>query len=455
MKPSDTFEHTFHDSRHSSGPESTTRRRLLTVGASLAVSPLLLAGCNESDVEDGLLWRPNSMTRTLPNGRTVHIRRISPRYSAAAGGIGEFLTAKGWDRLADMATGDVLIRQMQGQLKRHSNTFAEKSPTPVAYVTGPKTAYQPIAYPNLTAAEVAAADLAKKNFSSIRSAAFDWRCHRRAETLLVIRNMLLAWARVHKPYGNPLIDEFMLNPAIAYFHVREALSDLDRKVIEPWLRDAMDRNRAWFERITADRNAGRNNWFSHGLCNVAVHAVAIDSRKDLNWVVNATRIFLGEHIEPGGETVDFRGRDALGYHCYSLRGLVLLAQAMNVHGVSLYNYRASKEGNGSMTQAMAFLIPFIEKTRTHLEYVNSKVPDDKLKWHVKELGKPWDFNPGVPFPYAGAYDPRWGAYARAKARVDTPDQPYLHRFPGYNPSWLLNEVTHSLSATYPEGVPMA
>ena len=465
-----------------SGPDSASRRRLLSAGASLAVSPLLLAGCGAGEVDDvmpvlppadgappatAVTPAPESTPGTAPVTPPVtppgatppdtspDTRGPAPRYSAAAGGIGEFLTAKGWDRLLGMAAGDALIRQMQGQLKRHADEFAKITPTPVAYLAGSRTDHQPIGVPAMSAAQIAAAHLAEQNLSSIRAAAFDWRCHRRAETLLVLRNMLLAWARVHEPYGNPLIDETLLNPAVAYFHIREALSDADRAIIEPWLRKVVDRNRIWFERITADRKAGRNNWMSHGLCNIAVSALAIDSRTDLDWVASATRVFLAEHIEPGGETVDFRGRDALGYHCYSLRGLVLLAQAMNVHGVSLYDYRASTAGNGSMATAMAFLIPYIEKTRVHLEYVNSQYPPDKTSLHINQLGKPWQFDPGLPFPYADAYDPRWGTYARAQARADTPTETYLHRFPGYNPSWLFGEVTRSLSATYPEGVPYA
>lgn len=422
------------------------RRRLLSAGASLAVSPLLLAGCGGGEVNDVAppTVPPAVTPPTVPSPPPVVTPPVTPTaplpYSAAAGGVGEFLTAKGWERLAGMAAGDPLVRQMQGQLKQHGDEFATITPTPVPYLGGSSTDLQPIARPEFTAAQLKAAELAKKNLETIRAAAFDWRCHRRAETLLVIRNMLVAWARVHEPYGNPLIDETLLNPAIAYFHVREALSDADRTVIETWLRKAVDRNRIWFDRITADRKAGRNNWMSHGLCNVAVSALAIDSRADLDWVAGATRSFLGEHIEPGGETVDFRGRDALGYHCYSLRGLVLLAQAMNVYGVSLYDYQASATGNGSMAKAMSFLIPYVEKTRVHLEYVNSQYPPDKTSLHIKELGKPWLFNSGVPFPYADAYDPRWGNYARAKARADTPAQPYLHRFPDYNPSWLFNEA---------------
>jgi hypothetical protein len=443
-------------SRDDSGPASASRRRLLAAAASLAGSPLLLTGCGSGEVDDVMPTLPPSddaqpVTTVVPAPETPppttaipDTRTPAPRYSAAAGGMGEFMTAKGWDRLLAMATTDPLIRQMQGQLKRHADEFAKITPTPVAWLAGSKTDHQPVGMPAMTAAQIAAAHLAETNLSSIRAAAFDWRCHRRAETLLVLRNMLLAWARVHEPYGNPLIDETLLNPAVAYFHVRDALSDADRAVIEPWLRKVVDRNRIWFERITADRNAGRNNWMSHGLCNVAVSALAIDSRADLEWVAGAARTFLGEHIEPGGETVDFRGRDALGYHCYSLRGLVLLAQAMNVYGVSLYDYRASAAGNGSIANAMAFLIPYIDQTRVHLEYVNSQYAPDKTSLHINQLGKPWQFDPGLPFPYADAYDPRWGSYARAKARADTPTETYLHRFPGYNPSWLFGEVTRGL-----------
>lgn len=412
------------------------------------MAPWLLAGCGGGEVDDVMPVLPpadGAPPATTPPSATVpDTRAAAPRYSAAAGGIGEFLTAQGWDRLLGMAEGDPLIRQMQGQLKRHADAFAQVTPTPVTYLAGSKTEYQPVSLPDMTAAQIAAAHLAENNLSRIRAAAFDWRCHRRADTLFALRNMLVAWARVHEPYGNPLIDETLLNPAVTYFHVRDALSDADRAVIEPWLRKVVDRNRIWFERITADRTAGRNNWMSHGLCNVAVSALAIDSRADLDWVAGATRTFLGEHIEPGGETVDFRGRDALGYHCYSLRGLVLLAQALNVDGVSLYDYRASAAGNGSMANAMAFLIPYIEKTRVHLEYVNSRYAPDKTSLHINQLGKPWQFDPGLPFPYADAYDPRWGNYARAKAVADTPDKTYLHRFPEYNPSWLFNEVTRSM-----------
>ena len=86
---------------------------------------------------------------------------------------------------------------------------------------------------------------------------------------------------------------------------------------------------------------------------------------------------IDHNLHADGSSYDFYERDALHYHMYDIEPLLTLAIAARNSGVDLYGYQ-SREG-ASLAKAVAFLLPFAQGTKTHAEFVNSKVGFDKKR----------------------------------------------------------------------------
>ncbi|GGX25302.1 hypothetical protein GCM10007242_36250 [Pigmentiphaga litoralis] len=363
-------------------------------------------------------------------------------YTRAAGGIGEFLCPVGWDRLRTLAAKDKQMDDIVGVMRGNSAALLTRVPAPVRWLPNQDTDEQPVKYTPTSDENAVARKALDADFGSIAALGYTWSFDQRADQLEALRRILLAWAAVNEPYGNPLAEHKLLAPAKAYYQVRHALPAIDRDVIDAWFRKMMVRNRQWVE-----KSRRFNNWHAHGICNVAVAALVIDDLDHLKWVEESTKALLAVHIEPGGATFDFRQRDALSYHNYSLEGLLMINQVLNIHGIDLYRYE-HVAGAGTMAKAMAFIVPYIKGEKVHYEFVNTTYGPDITGIHKNEYNTRWTLTDIWAIRRADAYEPAYGDFVRTLMKTTYPKHPLTWRFPEWHENYLLNEVTRDLKA-YP------
>ena len=205
------------------------------------------------------------------------------------------------------------------------------------------------------------------------------------------REFILAWAKTNHSAGDP-IDDTNLEPLIVTYDLtRNAFPPEERAVVDKYLREVVA---AELGTAKSKKNNHYNNWHSHRLKIVGLIAFTLH---DQSLIDETTRLYkdqIDHNIEGDGSTYDFHERDALHYHLYDVAPLLTLAIVAQNSGVDLYSYRSPS--GATLRSAIDFLLPFAQGTKTHAEFVNSKVSFDRKRAEAGaktyEAGTP--FQPG-------------------------------------------------------------
>jgi hypothetical protein len=188
------------------------------------------------------------------------------------------------------------------------------------------------------------------------------------------RQFLLAWAAVNHSNGDPIDDTHLESALTAYDLTRSAFTADEQAEVEQWFHQAAsveERTGHW------DSHPRWNNWNSHRLKVVGLIAFLLDDKAMQARVDAAYRDQIEHNLNPDGTTYDFIERDALHYHVYDLEPLLTLAIAARLNGEDFYDESASN--GASLARSLDFLVPFCNGSKTHPEFMNSKVGFDKAR----------------------------------------------------------------------------
>ena len=224
-------------------------------------------------------------------------------------------------------------------------------------------------------------------------AALAWRIGHDPRYLRQVDAYLLAWAAIYEPDFNP-IDETNLDALIeAYSLTRQALNAPTRAAMQTLLRRLGE---GYLERmhalIRSPRGGEANNWQSHRIKLVALAGAALGDDAMLQ---QATLLFqqqVAGNIHPDGSVYDFSERDALHYVVYDLQPLVQAALSVKPYA-SVDDWLHYETSNGaSLAKALDWLRPYAEGSRSHEEFVHSKVKFDAARAQagVSGFSGPWD-----------------------------------------------------------------
>ena len=184
------------------------------------------------------------------------------------------------------------------------------------------------------------------------------------------RKYLSAWAGTNKPDGDP-INETKFEPMIvAYDLLRPGFPDADRRAIDNWLRTKA-------VTLLEKAKSEKNNWANHRLKIVGLIGLTLNDEVLIQQALQGFREQVGAGLEPDGSSLDFKTRDALHYHLYTIEPLLALARAASRHGVDLFDYRAPN--GASLHHSVDFVVPFAQGEKKHLEFANSKVAFDRKR----------------------------------------------------------------------------
>lgn len=189
-----------------------------------------------------------------------------------------------------------------------------------------------------------------------------------------VREFILAWAKINHSAGDP-IDDTNLEPLLAaYDFTRSTFSPADRQTVDTYLRSVAQ---AEIDSGDKKHDNAHNNWHSHRLKIVGLIALLLQNKSAIDQTVALYKDQIDHNVHPDGSTYDFYERDALHYHMYDIEPLLTLAIAARNNSLDLYSYQ-SKDG-ATLAKAVAFLLPYAQGTKTHAEFVNSKVTFDKKR----------------------------------------------------------------------------
>ena len=219
-----------------------------------------------------------------------------------------------------------------------------------------------------------------------------------------IREFVTAWAVTNHSAGDP-IDDTNLEPLIiACDLIRQNLPTSDRDLIDHYLRGVATTG---INTHTGPPGTNINNWNSHRIKIIGLIAFTLQDRPLINQTIKSYHQQIQQNLLPDGSSVDFRDRDALHYHLYDLQPLLTLAIAARNNGYDFYSYRSP--AGCSLSAAVAFLLPFAQGTRTHIEFANSTVLFDRQRAANGEgeyKAHPWDPHNAAPIlELAQQFDP--------------------------------------------------
>lgn len=193
---------------------------------------------------------------------------------------------------------------------------------------------------------------------------------------------VLAWAKACQPPENA-IDATHLEPLLeTYDLVRAKMEPGGRKLVDDWARSVAQ------TLITSDdprKGTYWNNHKTHRLKIIALAAFVLNDANLENQALETLKTLMEKNLNPDGTTLDFLERDALHYQVYDLEPFIRLGilyqRAMNV---DLYGWKTSR--GASVSQCVAFVIPFAKGEKTHAEFVHSTVKFDFQRAQNNEKG---------------------------------------------------------------------
>ncbi|WP_205962523.1 alginate lyase family protein [Paraburkholderia phosphatilytica] len=265
---------------------------------------------------------------------------------------------------------------------------------------------------------------AEKDLDLMRNAALAWRATSDERYLKLVDRLLYAWVTTYQPSFNPIDETRFEGLILAYDMTASALPVKTRNAAMAFLTKFAT---GYIAQIDAQKRpltgTFRNNWQSHRVKLIAMAAFTLDNRK---LIADAQRLFVehvGDNIAPDGSTIDFAERDALHYVTYDLQPLVTAALAARRHN---RNWLAERAPTGAtLADGLNWLTPYALGTKTHDEFVQSKVPFDEKR---REAGLPG---------YSGQWDPKNAAELfHLAARLDGRYTPIALKLAPTPPAWL-------------------
>ncbi len=223
---------------------------------------------------------------------------------------------------------------------------------------------------------------------------------------------LLAWAKVNKSSGDP-IDETRLDDFVTgYDIIRNDVTPEIRKTIDGWLLAIAD-GELNSKYMAPGRGTAINNWNSHRIKIIAMIVYTLHNDNYGKIIQQELIKQIAINLYADGSGYDFKERDALHYHIYTLEPLITATTIIyRATGKDYFNYES--ETGSSIKKSVDFLVPFVTGEKTHGEFLNSHVAFDMKRAKNNEK----DYQPGAKFnPLTGIHVLEQAAYFNKKYLV--------------------------------------
>lgn len=193
---------------------------------------------------------------------------------------------------------------------------------------------------------------------------------------------ITAWATTNIAVGNP-INNSKLDPLFeAYDLIKDEIKVADKQVIEKWFRQIATAEIATQHTILKKKST-YNNWNSHRIKILANIAYILNDKPYQLFVDSNLKLQIAMNLCADGSGIDFKERDALHYHEYTLEPLLVTATIIKrATGFDYYSYHSTS--GASIQKSVEFLVPYATGQKTHAEFVNSRVAFDRKRAQNKE-----------------------------------------------------------------------
>ncbi|HHJ4449666.1 alginate lyase family protein [Raoultella ornithinolytica] len=226
----------------------------------------------------------------------------------------------------------------------------------------------------------------------MQSAAIAWKAGiDKEKSFFVAKKYLLAWVSVYTPNYNPVDEERLSQLIKTYAIIKNKLSSDDISRINLFL---LSWGNGYINRMNRNDDGSsqwKSNWQSHRIRLVTLIAVVTNDKNLLSKAKQAYIRQLQLNIYRDGSTWDFKERDALRYVVGDLSALLDAALAAKTLGEDWYKLQSPT--GSSLSNAISWLIPYVNGNIKHEEFKNTSVEFDKVRAKNNVSGYKGYFNP--------------------------------------------------------------
>ena len=201
----------------------------------------------------------------------------------------------------------------------------------------------------------------------------------------IARKNLMQWVRTYIPTGNPINESSFALLFVSIDLLQDKLSRAEKNELSHWLKDFVAANDSFYIKKEEFHTSRLNN---HNTWRLVVRSFAATLINDKELIVENKRL-IEEQVQndliappnwkPDSKcsnnarealygSFDFRQRDALHYHVYTLEAWIWLAL--------MTPELLTKASQQNILKAIMFLKPYYLKEKTHVEFLCSKVKFD-------------------------------------------------------------------------------
>lgn len=223
---------------------------------------------------------------------------------------------------------------------------------------------------------------ALEDLNKIYALAYIYKITKNKEYLTKCLQYITAWATTNQAIGNP-INNSKLDPLFeAYDLIKNEVNSTEKQVIEKWFRQIANAEIAT-QRTLLKRKSTYNNWNSHRIKIITNIAYLLNDKPYKLFVDSNFKKQIAMNLYADGSGFDFKERDALHYHHYTLEPL--LTAAIIIKRATDFDFYSYKSTSGSSIQkSVEFFVPYATSKKTHAEFINSKATFDRKRANNNE-----------------------------------------------------------------------
>ena len=220
-----------------------------------------------------------------------------------------------------------------------------------------------------------------------------------------IREIVLAWADVYEPTGNPINEHKFTSFFFGYHLNRDLFSVEEKQNVESWL-SSMARKEL------ENRSVPNNNWQAKRLKIIGTIGCIIQDEELKEYALTGLKKYISTAYFPDGTSNDLKLRDALHYHLGGIKPMLDIFINLSKFDPRFDLYEYTDSLGTSIKKAVEYTIPYISGEKIRKEWVNTKVELDKKRAAAGlaeyQPGKLFDPEDAIPMLNCAVYyNPDW------------------------------------------------
>lgn len=228
--------------------------------------------------------------------------------------------------------------------------------------------------------------VARRDLPAMLDFALAWRITGERKYLDAADRFLRAWAGTYIVSLNP-IDETNFDAMILAYDLTETdLPAGTRAAMDGFLRNLAT---GYLDDMDGAPRHFYTNWQSHRIKIAALASFQLGDARLIERTFEDYQKHVATNVLAEGTVFDFHERDAIHYVLYNVDPMMMAGLAAQAHGLDWFGWK-NASGTG-VSSVIDWLTPYVEGTKTHQEFVHSRIAFDaqRLAAGQTEYAGPW------------------------------------------------------------------